>query len=175
MSSDSDDAKQVSQATQSSYVSGQAPPPAASRRAWSGRSASLTIRVLALLFAAIPLSGLFVARQLQPSSTGIGTHQQLGLPPCSMRMLFGMTCPGCGMTTSWAHFTRGQWTASAATNLGGFLFALYAIWIAFLALRSVFTGRLPGSQTQQVLALSGAGIFAVALMQWVLRLLGWGL
>lgn len=130
------------------------------------------IRLVAALIAMIPLSGLGLARTLSPNASGLGTHQQLGLPPCSMRLLFGIRCPGCGMTTSWAHFMRGNWRESAAISLGGFLFAIFAIWIAYLGLRTAWTAQLPSTQTQQFIAFSAAGIFVVALLQWIQRL--WG-
>ena len=130
------------------------------------------IRLVAVLAAAIPLSALCLARNLQPSSSGLGTHQQLGLPPCSMRLMFGIRCPGCGMTTSWAHFTRGDWRASITTSVGGFLFALFAIWIAFLGTRTALTAQAPGPGIQIAIASTAAGIFAVALLQWAYRLLG---
>lgn len=37
---------------------------------------------------------------LSPSPHHHGTHQQLGLPPCPMVLLFHHPCPGCGLTTS---------------------------------------------------------------------------
>ena len=45
---------------------------------------------------------LAVARWLEPAASGMGTHQQLGLPACTTVTLFNVRCPSCGMTTSWA-------------------------------------------------------------------------
>lgn len=40
---------------------------------------------------------------LKPDSRGIGTHEQLGLPPCGFVQMFeGMPCPSCGFTTTFA-------------------------------------------------------------------------
>ena len=88
-----------------------------------------------------------------------------------MRLLMGIRCPGCGMTTSWAHFTRGQWRASAETSVGGFLFAILAAWVAWLAIRTTLTAQIPQPWTQQVTLVAAAGIFAVSLLQWIQRLL----
>jgi hypothetical protein len=138
----------------------------------AGRRREARIRFLAAMTALVPLFALGLARQLEPSSSGLGTHQQLGLPPCSMRLILGIRCPGCGMTTSWSHFVRGDWHQSLATSVGGFLFALFAVWIAFLALRTLFTARIPGDRTQTVIVVTAIGIFAISILQWLYRLGG---
>jgi hypothetical protein len=134
------------------------------------KMASWKVRAIAAIAAVIPVSGLATARQLEPNSMGLGTHQQLGLPPCSMRLIFGIRCPGCGMTTSWAHFMQGEWLESLQTSVGGFLFAILALWIAFLAIRSLLTARLPTDRTQWQVAVTAAAIFAISLVQWLERL-----
>lgn len=130
------------------------------------------VRVAAVFIAVIPISLLGVAGGLEPNSKGVGTHQQLGLPPCSMRVLFGIRCPGCGMTTSWAHFTRGQFTQSARVNSGGFLLAIFSIIVAFLALRTSWSAELPSVRTQQYVTLTLVSIALVTFMDWAMRLIG---
>ena len=130
------------------------------------------VRVAAVFIAVIPISLLGVAGGLEPNSKGVGTHQQLGLPPCSMRVLFGIRCPGCGMTTSWAHFTRGQFAQSARVNSGGFLLAIFSIIVAFLALRTSWSAELPSVRTQQYVTLTLVSIALVTFMDWAMRLIG---
>jgi hypothetical protein len=127
-------------------------------------------RLSALMTAVVPIVLFLVASRLEPSSRGLGTHQQLGLPPCSMRVLLGIRCPGCGMTTSWAHFTRGQWQRSWLVNSGGFLLAWFSIAVAGLALQSCFLGRLPSVSTQRTLIFVLVGIGMVTLIDWTARL-----
>ena len=103
----------------------------------------------------------------------LGTHQQLGLPPCSARVIFGVRCPACGMTTSWAHFTRGQWLASPRVNLGGFLLAFYAVAFAAASLWSAKQGRVPGVRVQQWYTVVLMVIAGVTFVDWGLRLT-WG-
>jgi hypothetical protein len=129
------------------------------------------LRLAAIVFAIVPLSALGVASQLTPSSAGLGTHQQLGLPPCSMRLIFGIRCPGCGMTTSWTHFAQGNWLASLQTNVGGFLLAIFALWIAFLAICAAFSGQPPSEATQKLIAITASGIIAISILQWGYRLM----
>jgi hypothetical protein len=57
--------------------------------------------------ASIPLAAgtgtvLGIARWLEPSATGHGTHLQLGLRPCTFLTLTGYPCPMCGATTTFA-------------------------------------------------------------------------
>ncbi len=74
------------------------------------------------------------------------------------------------MTTSWAHFMRGNLIESVQTSVGGFLFAILALWITFLAVRALLTARAPTHKTQWLVTLTAAGIFAISLLQWLQRL-----
>lgn len=114
---------------------------------------------------------LVVAGQLQPSPSGLGTHQQLGLPPCTMRVLWDLRCPACGMTTSWSHFVRGEWLSSLIVNIGGFLLAMYALVVLALAGTTLISGRLPAVWIQQWLSFSLLGIAAVTVADWARRVI----
>jgi hypothetical protein len=71
---------------------------------------------------------LIVARLLQPSSHGVGTHEQLGLPACAFLHFTGIPCPSCGLTTSFAHAARLHfYEALAAQPFGLILFCLTAL------------------------------------------------
>ena len=45
---------------------------------------------------------------LEPSPTGLGTHEQLHLPPCGWIATIDMPCPTCGMTTAFAYAAHGD-------------------------------------------------------------------
>ena len=64
---------------------------------------------------------LTIARVLSPSPNGLGTHQQLGLPPCFFHKLTGIPCPTCGMTTSFAHTVRLHFYEAFVTQPFGML------------------------------------------------------
>lgn len=113
---------------------------------------------------------LIVAGTLQPSRSGIGTHHQLGLPPCSLRMLAGIRCPSCGMTTSWAHFMNGNLIASAKSNAGGTMLAFFAITSVIIGARIAWTGRLPTVGTQRNYTLFLVAIAVVTVADWLVRL-----
>ena len=144
----------------------------ASKKAKSDQPTRRGLRLLAFLIAAAPISLLATARNLEPSDKGLGTHQQLGLPPCSMRVMLGLRCPGCGMTTSWAHFTRGQWTQSLRANTGGFMLAWLGLVGAWLAIGTAWSGELPSLRVQRWFTYVLLGIVVVTLIDWLGRL--WG-
>lgn len=126
---------------------------------------------MALLTALFPIGLLFVARTLEPASRGYGTHQQLGLPPCTMQMLAGLPCPGCGMTTSWSYVTRGEVIASMKSNLGGFLLAIYSTAFAGVSLRMAVRGELPSLDIQRWLTITLLIIVGITFIDWLQRLL----
>jgi len=65
---------------------------------------------------------------LTPNPSGHGTHTELGLPPCPSVALFGLLCPGCGLTTSFAALTHGQiGLAFEAHPFGPILYALFTL------------------------------------------------
>ncbi|MEI6524493.1 MAG: DUF2752 domain-containing protein, partial [Planctomycetota bacterium] len=86
-----------------------------SRRLGAAERGSLAILAAGLIFV------LGIAAWLTPNPSGLGTHQQLGLPPCTSLMVLGIRCPACGMTTSWALMIEGRIPEALAANLGGSL------------------------------------------------------
>ncbi len=103
-------------------------------------------RVTVRLIAAVVLSGcatvLWLAGRVEPRPAGLGTHQQLGLPPCSVVVLVGYPCPTCGMTTAFAHTVRGELWSAFNTHPGGLIFALATILALSTSLSVLITGKV---------------------------------
>lgn len=114
---------------------------------------------------------LVVARGLEPNAKGHGTHQGLGLPPCTSIVVFGHRCPACGMTTSWANLVRGRVIAAALANVGGMLLcgvSLAAVpWLLVSAARGRWIVWRPNSF---VIAVASVAVSAVTLVDWIVRL-----
>lgn len=99
-----------------------------------GHSGSVALsRVGWFVLFAVPLAVLITAACLTPSPAGHGTHTQLGLPPCGFLVVTGMPCPGCGLTTSFAHMVRLEVVDAARANPFGvplFLVSFFTIPVA---------------------------------------------
>ncbi len=93
-----------------------------------------------MLAGCVVLLGL--ASWLRPDEQGVGTHQQLGLPPCSLVQYGGIPCPTCGMTTAFASTVRGHWLAAVLTQPLGFALALVSILCVPLSLAVLITGKV---------------------------------
>jgi len=120
--------------------------------------------------------GLFVplalAAFLEPDSRGYGTHQHMGLPPCTFMVLFGRRCPSCGMTTSWTHLVRGQPVEALRANVGGTISGLLVLVAEPWLLLSVVRGRwLLWSPDSTTTAWVLTGIVAITLIDWSFRFL----
>ena len=112
-----------------------------------------------------------IAVWLKPDPRGFGTHQQLGLPPCTFRSMTGISCPHCGLTTSFCYFVRGQFLSSTKANPAGVLLAsasvLILIWSVVVSIRGI---RLVSQEPGRDL-LVGFGIWVLlSIVIWLLRL-----
>src|SRR5690606_38667936 len=114
---------------------------------------------------------LAVALWLTPEPRGIGTHEELGLPPCRFVTAWQIRYPSCGMTTAWSHAVRGQMDHALAANVGG----SWLGWAAMLAvpgcLASACAGRwllIPGRGAW--LLAGSAVMLVISLAEWLVRL-----
>lgn len=139
----------------------------------AGRPPSDGERILLLGTGLAALLLLAVAACLSPAPEGHGTHRQLGLPPCTVLVLFGIPCPSCGMTTAWTHFAHGDLAAAARANFTGLLLAttalLYAPWALYVAAvrPAVWSRRLEGAYCGLLLTLA-----LIGMVEYGLRLSG---
>ncbi|RMG09330.1 MAG: DUF2752 domain-containing protein [Planctomycetota bacterium] len=63
---------------------------------------------------------------LEPDRRGVGTHEQLGLPPCGFFDLAGGPCPSCGFTTTFAYAAHLRPLDALANQPFGFFVFLLA-------------------------------------------------
>ena len=70
---------------------------------------------------------------LRPDARGFGTHQQLGLPPCSFEAVTRVPCPGCGLTTSFTSMAHLHVLDAFRAHLMGPLLFVLTLGVAALA------------------------------------------
>ena len=133
---------------------------------------TLVSRIAWFLLGTTPLIVLITAAFLTPSGEGHGTHTQLGLPPCGFLASTGLPCPGCGLTTSFAHMMRFEWAGAAAANAFGvalFLVSAFTIPISYFAM---FRG-LPVMATMERLQFEKVVVLLAvcSTMVWSIRIL----
>lgn len=113
---------------------------------------------------------LVIAAFLEPDVRGHGTHVQLGLPPCGFLSLTGAPCPGCGLTTAFAHAIRGDFALAASANPFGLL--LFFVVCASVPL-GVFAGarRWPMSRVLARPAIGRLGLVVAVsgVLVWAAR------
>ncbi len=126
-----------------------------------------------MLGLALALTAVFaVARALEPSPQGFGTHTQLGLPACQFALVTGHPCPSCGMTTAFAWFVRGRLGRSWGVNPAGMVLALACVGLIPWLIVGSALGKTPGfrSLEQPLLGVVVATV-AVSLVTWTIRLI----
>jgi hypothetical protein len=126
---------------------------------------------LTLIGIAVLLSTVFaIAIWLKPNPAGVGTHRQLGLPPCTFMLLTGgVPCPSCGMTTSFSHLIRGQVLGSLAANPVGTLLGTFCLLLIPYGLICGIWGRRLLIKDYEVF------LSRCVIVLLVLLFAGWGL
>jgi hypothetical protein len=120
------------------------------------------------------LGVLVLARLLTPALSGVGTHEQLGLPPCGILALTGWPCPACGLTTAFAHLAHFQPVAAVTANPMGLPLFLGTFLFVPAALRALWRGQTLVAFIDAVEADKWALRFVIAaLLVWGARLLAW--
>lgn len=117
------------------------------------------------------LSILWVAATLTPSPDGIGTHRQLGYPPCLGPILTGYPCPTCGMTTAFAYASQGMLLRAFHAQPAGWFFFIAVVAACVVSLRAMLTNQAPSwpgfVHTRNIIIFVGC----VTALGWVYKLL----
>lgn len=135
------------------------------------RTAAHLHRLLWLVIGGAAAAVLVTARALAPDPSGMGTHEQLGLPPCGFLYLTRLPCPTCGLTTSFAHMARLSLTSAfEAHALGPPLFALTAVTVPLAAIGCARASSPLAVINRLRVGRLAAIIAAAAVVAWLVRL-----
>lgn len=129
---------------------------------------------------ALLLSGLgavlTVARLLEASPAGLGTHRQLGLPPCVFHHVTGVPCPMCGATTAFAHAMHGEWGRALACHPVGAVACAACVALTLWLLACTVVRSMPDPVPPLARAARGKywlpGLTLALMVQWAVRV--WG-
>ncbi len=148
------------------------PPVAVLERAAAGDGSTFARRMVALIVALGCLGVLGVALSIAPDARGHGTHEQLGMPACRWVESFGLACPTCGMTTSFAHAVRGDLLASFLTQPMGMVLSILTAAALIVGLYVAATGSALGGLlgrlwTPRILWL----VAAMTTLAWIYKIL----
>ena len=110
-----------------------------------------------------------IAAWLTPSPDGLGTHTELGLNRCLWIEMWNLPCPGCGMTTSFAHFAHGQLLGSFYVQPMGMVLAVLTTAAFWVGLYMAFTGK----PALRLLKIVPARYYFLPLMLFGVAAWGW--
>lgn len=99
------------------------------------------VRLRGACLAMVGLAAFLAGRSLSPRPSGLGTHESLGLPPCSMIAEVGWPCPACGLTTSFSAAARGEISLSVRAHPFGPVLFAWLLTLGSAGLIEAFTGR----------------------------------
>ncbi len=139
---------------------------AANRIGWSTRRGVC----LAAMLTAIAV--LVLAGSLTPDPRGYGTHEALGLAPCSMKQLTGVACPSCGMTTAFSLAAHGRLFDALATQPAG---AILAMGCAMIVLACGYAAWRDTPIERYIAALLRprliVGLIGLVVVAWIYRII----
>jgi len=122
---------------------------------------------LSILF--LGVFALIVPVFLRPSSTLVGTHTQLLLPPCLFYRLTTVPCPTCGLTTSYSLVAHGRLGLALLAHPLGILLYFYTAALTLIMAGATLFRRALNVTMQASLLQVGLALGAL----WILKLLVW--
>ena len=101
----------------------------------------------------------------------LGTHTQLGLPPCGFLSLTSLPCPACGLTTAFAHLARLELTSAVRAHpLGVPLFICTVLLLPLSLVCCVRAQPVADTLTRLRLGPLAAMMAVSALLSWIARI-----
>lgn len=87
---------------------------------------------------------------------------------CMSRLLYGFSCPGCGLTRSFIHLAHADWRAAWHVHRCGWLLA--ALVVAQIPYRALVLARLMRPISARVAQCLSFAILSVLVLNWALSL-----
>jgi hypothetical protein len=90
---------------------------------------------------------------------------------CPSQVIFGVDCPGCGLTRSFIYLAHGDWSRALLKNRVGWLVAL-AVVLQIPYRLACILGRNRKPLGERLPGLFGAGLVVALIGNWLLRVFG---
>lgn len=90
-------------------------------------------RLIAVVVLATGAAFVLALSLVSPDPRGYGTHELLGMEPCSWASGGDLPCPTCGVTTAACHLVHLSPFKAVATHPFGAALAGFGIWLAGMA------------------------------------------
>ena len=84
---------------------------------------------------------LWLSGRLEADPRGFGTHEQLGLKPCSFKTFSSYPCMTCGMTTAFTHMAHLEFSEAFRVQPAGACLFLLSVAFVPLAVWASLSGR----------------------------------
>ncbi len=123
------------------------------------------------LFITVALTVLGFGWYLTPSIQGLGTHEQLGLPPCGFYTFTGIPCPSCGLTTSVSGWLHGESWLAFRSQPFGIVIIVVLVWGSWLSVVGIFRKRtITELLRPSTLEKIQIGLLILFLLSWATKL-----
>lgn len=144
-------------------------PPAGRPHALAASGAEMLLYVF---FIAGCSAVLFIATSLRPDPHGLGTHQEMGFPPCSMIQWFDTPCAFCGMTTCFTLCAGGHWLTAFATQPFGVVLYLLTV-VLFVSSAYGLTRRFSWMEwiSERAIIRTTTGLLIMMLAGWIYKII----
>lgn len=124
---------------------------------------------LLLMAGCVALVGTGV--RLHADARGLGTHEQLGFPPCGFYLSTGVPCPTCGATTAFVWTIHGHLWMGLKTQPFGAIVALGTVALLGMGLVGIVTGGVPAIRLSRRSSFGLAlGIVLLILGSWLYKI-----
>lgn len=104
-------------------------------------AAGIAERLLLVGLVAGVVTVLYLSTTLEADGRGFGTHEQLGLKPCTFKSYTSYPCMTCGMTTSFTHMAHLEFGKAFSVQPAGAILFLLSVAFVPLALWAAVRGR----------------------------------
>jgi hypothetical protein len=138
-------------------------------------SAASKARHAWLLGAAVAIVIMSLALEVRPGERiALAGFSDYPLPhTCYSRTLFGVRCPGCGLTRSFIHLAHGDWRASWQVHPVGWLLAAIVLF-QFPYRIALLAGGERWALGPRFAACFSSAVIGLLLANWVWQLLAGG-